>query len=68
MRVQMAAIMEAYPDETLAGLAQLMKDVERESIRAGGRNLRLPSVRTVENWLSRVRSHQQPAVDRKVLK
>lgn len=63
----MAQIMEQFPDETLTDLAQIMKEVDEEYIRAGRRAFRLPDVLAIKNYLSNVRNGK-PVTGRKPLK
>jgi hypothetical protein len=56
LRLPMIRIMNDFPDEKLSDLAQTLKDTEdHDRIRTGKAHFRLPTVRTIEIWLSNIR-------------
>jgi hypothetical protein len=67
LAVPMAQIMKQFPDETLTDLAQIMKELDEEDIRARRPAFRLPEVLAIKNYLSNVRNGQ-PVTGRKPLK
>jgi hypothetical protein len=67
LAIPMAQVMKQFPDETLTGLAQMLKELDEENIRARRRAFRLPEVLAIRNYLSNVRNGQ-PVTGRKPLK
>jgi len=67
LAVPMVQIMKQFPDETLTDLAQMLKEVDEENIRARRPAFRLPEVLAIKNYLSNVRNGQ-PVTGRKPLK
>jgi hypothetical protein len=56
LRLPMIRIMNDFPDEKLSDLAQTLKDIEDHArIRTGKAHLDLPTVRSIEIWLSNIR-------------
>ena len=55
LRLPMIRIMNDFPDEKLSDLAQTLKDMDLAQIRTGKAHLHLPTVRSIEIWLSNIR-------------
>jgi hypothetical protein len=55
LRLPLAQVMNDFPDEKLSDLAQTLKDLDLEHIRLGKPHWSLPTVRTIEIWLSKIR-------------
>ncbi len=67
LAVPMAQVMTQFPDETLTALAQMLKELDLENIRAGRLAWGLPDEATIKNYLSDVRNGR-PVTGRNPLK